>query len=475
MKKWKILYFTLFFGFCLIPSVGMLFTHSEESMENRTLSEFPSLKGEQGINVDWLSQAGDYFQEHFAFRNEMVTANAILNGRLLKTSTAPGVIQGNKGWLYYTDSLPDYLGTEPMSDRSLFNLAHTLSMMQDYLNSRNVKFLFTVAPNKNSLYGDNMPYYDRLKVSDEKNILRLQEFLRQENVTYADLYEMFSNCEEVMYHKTDSHWNNKGASLAADVLLNAVGKEHRSFDDAEYEVRKDFTGDLDKMLYPLAITPDEEIYYKDGFTYDYVEKIESTFDPRIHTTNPSKDGSLIMYRDSFGNALLPFMAENYATAYFSRGVPYQLSDVDINKADTVIVERAERFLPEMAQSPPVMTAVPVSENNIFKDNGQISDGAYDIQMVRQGIQLKITGRIQPEYVSTNTQIYVRRDGGETCEAFPMDVKTDSGTDDNGFCIYVPLSEAEDTDEHNLGIFCKTGNDIVCVYNGIIKEEKENEK
>ena len=26
---------------------------------------------------------------------------------------------------------------------------------------KGVNFLFTIAPNKNSLYGDNMPYYDK--------------------------------------------------------------------------------------------------------------------------------------------------------------------------------------------------------------------------------------------------------------------------------------------------------------------------
>ena len=55
-----------------------------------------------------------------------------------------------------------------------------------------------------------------------------------------------------------------------------------------------------------------------------VEEISSNFDPRITTVNPVKEGSLVMYRDSFGNALLPYMADAYANAYFSRGIPYQL-------------------------------------------------------------------------------------------------------------------------------------------------------
>ena len=146
MKKGKLIYCILFFTICLCPSLGMLVTKQETSSENRQLSEFPSPKTEEGkINVEWLSQAGDYFQEHFAFRNELVTGNALIHGRLLETSTADGVIQGKNGWLYYKDSLDDYLGQELLSDRSLFNIAHMLSMTQQALEEKGVNFLFTIA------------------------------------------------------------------------------------------------------------------------------------------------------------------------------------------------------------------------------------------------------------------------------------------------------------------------------------------
>ena len=95
-------------------------TKQETSSENRRLAEFPKIKTEEGINTQWLPEAGEYFQEHFAFRNELVTANALLNGKFFGVSTADGVIQGTDGWLYYKDSLQDYLGEELLSERSLF-------------------------------------------------------------------------------------------------------------------------------------------------------------------------------------------------------------------------------------------------------------------------------------------------------------------------------------------------------------------
>lgn len=467
MKKGKLIYCILFFAICLCPSLGMLVTKQETSSENRQLSEFPSPKTEEGkINVEWLSQAGDYFQEHFAFRNELVTGNALLHGRLLETSTADGVIQGKNGWLYYKDSLDDYLGQDLLSDRSLFNIAHMLSMTQQALEEKGVNFLFTIAPNKNSLYGDNMPYYDKLKVSDQTNRENLESWLKTEKVAYADLYQALMEEDEVLYHARDSHWNNKGAALAADVLMDALGKDHDSYEGESYIVRRDYTGDLDTMLYPLASTADDEIYYDKETTYATVEEIQSNFDPRITTVNPVKEGSLVMYRDSFGNALLPYMADAYANAYFSRGIPYQLMDVETHSADTVIIERAERFLPEMSQFPPVLTAKEISLTEDQELQG--SDGAVDVKIKPQGMTAQLSGRIKEGLLDTDSRIYLKVNGS-VYEAFPMDVKVEEDLDDNGFCLYLP-SELVAADGNDVEILIEIDNKIYNIYQNNIKED-----
>ena len=244
-----------------------------------------------------------------------------------------------------------------------------------------------------------------------------------------DLKSVFQEQEEVLYHKRDSHWNNKGASLAADAMLDALGKLHISYTNDDYEIRKDFIGDLDKMLYPEALTPEEEIYYEKGFSWSYVEEVESNFAPRISTTGSLASGSLVMYRDSFGNALLPFLAGAYGKAYFSRGIPYQLSDLDACQADTVIVERAERFLPEMAQNPPVMEG-PLA---IVPKTAQVlePEELKNMTCSTQGMYTKLSGTIDSEKLEETSRIYVRN-GMMAYEAFP--VTNADGTE--GFVLYV---------------------------------------
>lgn len=432
MKKAYIGYSVLFFAVCLIPFVGMLLPAGEAVSENRTLAEAPVLKDEDGWNTDFLSDAGDYFQDHFGFRQQLVTANALVQGKIFGVSAAESVIQGTDGWLYYKDSLDDYLGQNLMSGRALFNVAHSLRMMQDYVEEQGASFLFTVAPNKNSLYGEHMPWYDSRKVSDEKNLTNLMPYLEKEGVHYTDLYELFCSAEGTYYHARDSHWNNVGAAMAASAMMDALGKEHPAFTEAPGEVRRDFAGDLDKMLYPLALTPEEETYY-DRDVFAYVGEVESNFDPHITTVNPSAEGSLLMYRDSFGNALLPFFANSYADAYFSRGVPYQLTDLALHQADTVIVERAERFLPDMAQNPPQATAsLMLPEGGAQESQAEVRG----LEAVQMGAQVKISGAVDEAFLDEDSRICVQVEGN-AYEAFPATLTVDGAASDGGFVVYLP--------------------------------------
>ena len=111
------------------------------------------------------------------------------------------------------------------------------------------------------------PYYDSLKVAEVNNLARLTPILEKEGVNYTDLKSLFEAQGEVLYHERDSHWNNKGAALAADAIMTDLVKMHDSYKDEAYEVRTDHIGDLDKMLYPKARTPEDEVYYDKTTTF----------------------------------------------------------------------------------------------------------------------------------------------------------------------------------------------------------------
>lgn len=399
MKK-QLIYIIVFLCICLIPSVGFLLGGKSGMDENKKDNKIPALKDEEGkININFFSDAGSWFEKNFAFRNEMVTAHAVLFYRCFGMSAQRGVIAGKNGYLYYRDSLEDYQG-KLMSRRQLFQVAHTLKMIQDYAQKSGVKFIFAPAPNKNSLYGENMPYFYRLFAGSEKNLTLLYDYLDAEGVNYADLRGALLEEGSVLYHKRDSHWNNEGAAIASDEVMDELGKEHKSYRGSPFHVSRDFEGDLDRMLFPAYIRPEDEIYYEPMPEFTYDEEIESNFEPRIHT-NSSGSGNLLMYRDSFGNALLPFFAEAYGKAYFSRSLPYYLPDLKEHGADTLVIERAERFLPEMATQPPFMEAPEVDSYT----EGEADFVPVIPEIKEEGKYVRIFGTV--DKVEYNTRILIR--------------------------------------------------------------------
>lgn len=425
--KYKI-YIALFLLICLIPSAGLLFAGGEQSSENRQAAQAPVLYDEDGFNQQFLSDAGAWFEDHFAFRNEWVSGYALLAGKVFGVSSQESVIVGTDGWLYYKDSLKDFQGADLMTDRQLFDVAHSLSMVQDYAQKQGVKFVFTIAPNKNSLYGDNMPYYYQAFRTGKRNLNRLAEDLEAEGVNYVDLYRVLDSQERVLYHKRDSHWNNEGAAYAADAVLSRLGKEHPSYSEREYRIRRDFEGDLDKMLYPSAVTLEDEVYYEPQPQFAYSGEVESNFEPKI-STNSSNAGSLVMYRDSFGNALLPYMAEAYGSAFFSRALPYYLPDLKEHGADTLVIERAERFLPDMAQEAPYMEAPKVNAE-MLEDSVALE--IIELEITDQGDLTKIMGKIPAENLKADSRICIKVNGKDCYEAFP--VSCDDGQE--GFSMLI---------------------------------------
>ena len=141
-----------------MPSAGMLFLPPTQAAANERLSPKPTLKNEDGSwNTAVLDQVTDYIADHFALRQEMVTANAALQTTLLATSPAEDVIYGSDGWLYYAETLDDYQNHATLTEEQARQIAQTVADMQAYCEARGARFVFTIAPNKNSLYPEHMP------------------------------------------------------------------------------------------------------------------------------------------------------------------------------------------------------------------------------------------------------------------------------------------------------------------------------
>ena len=430
-KKGYLLYIIIVFAILLVPFLGMSFWATDRTTENTTLSEWPAFVKDGKPNINYLEDMGDYFEDHFAFRLQMLTANALIWSKGFDTSTTDQVVTGKDDWLYFSGTMDDYTGRDLLSDRELKAIVHNLSLMDSYVEFCGGRLIVTVAPNKNTLYNSAMPYY--YQKGETSNLERLVPLLEEAGIEYVDLTETFQNEDEVLYFKRDSHWNNKGALLAYNAVMDAMGREHETYANVPTVTEKDHIGDIDEILYPLAAEPEENIYYSKDWGFDYVNDVTDNMDEWIETVNPDKDGTLLMYRDSFGESILPFFADEYNKAYFSRLVPYNMENLIQYQPDTVIVERVERQIDAFATEIPVMESPKVENLRPLEIKTDTS-----LKTEQNGSYLVISGTVDQKYVNEDTQIYVAvssedRSRISTYDAFYT--LTNSG-DGNGYQIYL---------------------------------------
>ena len=343
---------------CLIPSVGMLFFPTTRTSENRAMAEAPKLTAEDGsLNRAFFPDFESYFTEHMALRNELVYADAQIQSKVFRESNVSGVICGSDGWLYYSSTLDDYLGRNILSERELYCLANNFSVVQDYLQGQGVDFVLTIAPNKNTLYGEHMPYYQSAVVDDRRNAQLLAPYLAQQDVRYLDLFSLLDAQDEVLYCKLDSHWNNKGALLVYDRLMDTLELPHEDYASVTPTVFADRNGDLNRMLYSFYGPSEPNYDYGLTQNYAYANDADDVEDRFIVTENPHGNGTLLMFRDSFANTLIPFLSSEFATACYSKGEPNALEMyLQQYQPDQVIIEKVERNITDYLLDPPVLTA-----------------------------------------------------------------------------------------------------------------------
>lgn len=399
-------------------AVGILFAGPAEAGANEVLSKAPELVDKDGkLNDYFLNDAATWLSDHFFGRQELISVHNKTVSTLFGASSSDDVILGSNDWLYYEPTLGDYTGTAVATDRELFCAARNLALMQEYCESQGREFAFMIAPNKNSLYPENMPDYGA--VSQQTNAQALHKKLDEMGVSYIDLFAVFGEQEEVLYFAHDSHWNSKGAALGADSINAAFGVESSYF-AADFSASEYHLGDLYEMLYPSFKDTEEDPVYGGELAFEFTGKATKADSITLETAS-GKPGSLLCYRDSFGNLLYPYLADSYGTCRFSRAVSYDLTQ----EGDYVLIELVERNIPYLYTYLPVMSA-PAREIFLPEATATAQMASKSVKNPEGMYQVKGTLPVQAD---TDSPIYVVCDG-VVYEAFCLA--------DGGFGAYVPV-------------------------------------
>ena len=425
MKKiWYILFIALFFLVCLVPTVGMLIVGPSEAAANEVPAAIPRVRDfDGGWNKAFFTDIRDYIGKGFYLRLEGITGWDTILENVFRTSGSDDVLIGPDGWLFFGAAVNDISGANQMTDRQIWCAARSLALMQEYAEGQGAEFIFTVPCGKYTLYPEHAPDY--VTVAEGSNRERLAAELAEQGVTCADLYEAFAAEDEVLYWQWDSHWTERGAALGADTILAAAGIDSDYY-AGPFTEELSHTGDLYEMLFPRGTALETSYRYADGFEFAYTSNFRTYDDMLITTECAGKDGKLMLFRDSSGRSLYPYLAESFGAAYISRANSYRLDLIGEQGATVVVAELAERTLDYLLKYPAVYEA-PVRD-------GSVLDGAQAVEAEIMtdtsggaGASLQKLSGTLPE-TAVDSPVYVLADG-TVYEAIP---------NEGSFTLWLPM-------------------------------------
>ena len=324
--------------------------------ENREHAAFPDIALDRKTLKKFPHDFYAYFRDNFGFRDDFIRLNFLVKRTILKELEFNDVLFGKDGWLYYLGEkeMDDSRGITHYDEETLARWAASLERKRQWLAARGIRYLFVIAPNKASIYRENLPSYFR-DLHDPTGLDEFVQYVRAHTgVDLVDLRPALLTAKTIerSYMKTDTHWNEFGAFVAYQEIMETLSRwfpatHSETFADYVMERKMGSGGDLAIMVGGSEFIREEEIFL-------VPKKARNAREIEVNT----KEKFLAMYqdeqvlpralvfRDSFFDALIPFISEQFQYARFYRhhwdeSIPVAAAINSIHP-DVVIEEFVER-------------------------------------------------------------------------------------------------------------------------------------
>lgn len=337
--------------------------------EKRRLAERPDMPVDTEALIGYPRQFEKYFDDQFPFRTLLIQGNNYLNIKILKKSDQHHVLMGHEGWLFYTREklLQDFCGQVPFTEEKLEGFRRMVEAKRNWLAARGIVYIFVIPPNKQTVYAEYMP--ERFaRVRGRTRMDQLTAYMQtHSDVTLVDLRPslMAAKSRHQIYFRNDTHWNDIGALIGYGEIMRAIGHALgrdvgviRVLEDYTVSKKERHGGDLTAMLGLSAyFTEDEFILTYRGADETCAERQElpnylgrswKPFRDPLAMSCPKARGTMLTFRDSFMNRMVPYISEHFRRSMFVTSFNY---DAEIFKAvvekeqpNIVIDECGERML-----------------------------------------------------------------------------------------------------------------------------------
>ena len=296
--------------------------------ENRELQKRPKFSVHNILNGSYSKEYSKYISDQFPARSSFIKRKANFD-RFLGKKEINGVYICKDGYLME--------GFEPASKEVTEAKAKAINKFVGQNPKLNVSMM--IVPNKVEIYKGLLP--KNAPVGSQAKYLEELQGMMDKRVRFLNLTDTFNSVKNStqLYFKTDHHWTPEGAYKGYEYYMNKLGINPIPENKFKVSLATDkFLGSLYYKNGAQIGEPEKmNLYLKDEVYpllvkyYDTKKKTTTLFDPDKldgrdpyevftggnHTqikirTAVDTDKKLLVIKDSYANAMLPLLINNYA-------------------------------------------------------------------------------------------------------------------------------------------------------------------
>lgn len=383
----KVIIFSLFLIGMTVIALIMPLRPTKSNIEKRTLAKFPKVSFQTLVNGKYFSDVTTWYADTFPMRESLMSDNAKFKEAYGIQTTqmigqvSPQTKEKNKAATPKTtltkktnkadkiknvDEKLDNVFISGNRAYSVYGFNQTaVDKYTDTINRfvdkvPNSKVYDIVVPTSSGIYLSDKTTKE-LGGSNQKKAINYIYKRLNKKINKVDAFsEIDNHSKEYLYFRTDHHWTAKGAYYAYSQYMKKAGKTPSKLSDYKHRAFKGFLGTsyaYSNQASALGDTPDTVHTYQpqgtntmkytdrlnqpnqtgkiiaDASKYDEASKYMAFIagdEPYEEIHNPKiKDGSsVVVIKESFGNAFVPFLVNNYENVYV---VDYRYYDDQLAK------------------------------------------------------------------------------------------------------------------------------------------------
>lgn len=312
---------TILLSIWLLLTLGSWLLPARElsDAERRPLAQFPDISAETVLSGTFMEKFEDYSLDQFPLRDAFRTVKSLFHTCVLGQQDNNGIYIEN-GFAVKQEY--------PLNEASIDHaVSRFQTLYEKYLTDSDCYMV--IVPDKNFYFADDA---GQLKMDYD----RLWDRFREE-LPWAQQIDLRDVLKRGAYYQTDTHWQQDSLSMAAHTICKAMGVSpqkdlhgvltHQNFYGVYY-------GQAALPLLPDSILLMENDLLKNCTVYDHetgkttgiydLEKLDGKDPYEVYLSGPKSlltitnpagqpGKELIVFRDSFGSAMVPLLLADYET------------------------------------------------------------------------------------------------------------------------------------------------------------------